>query len=195
MAWPALLARLKRDRSGIAAVEFALVLPILLTIWLGMEQFGEYASADARTLMAAQSVSDLISQLSTSDSNAFSDIASAAGQIIINSPTIAPNITVSAVAVTFDSSNNPQVPNASNGGWICPASGGPTVDSNYVQKAKGLGNAGQMAIIVNVQYIYKPAVTFNYLGPVILNALGGQTLSEYAYSRPRLANGLLPTPC
>lgn len=188
-----LLQRFRRDRSAIAAVEFALVLPFLMTMWLGMEQFSEYMTADAKTLMAAQSVSDLIAQIAPAQTNAYPDIANAATQIFAPLPTSG-TLTVDVVGVAYDNSNNPTM----TGGWECPSSGsstGPAPDSPVpMNLAAGLGSQGQMTIMVNIKYNFNPAMTFNFLGPAIVAALGTQIISERAFSRPRLS-ALLAKPC
>jgi Flp pilus assembly protein TadG len=188
MAGRPLLARLRRDRSGVAAVEFALVLPLLLTMWLGMEQFSEYATADAKTLMAAQSVSDLISQLPASDTGTFTDIADAATQIMAPLPTSG-KVTVDVVGVTYTTPTTPAT------GWRCTTTGGPAADATVpLSLADNLGSATQMAVMVNVKYAFQPTMSFGLLGTAILNAIGAQTLSERAFSQPRLVSQLTK-PC
>ena len=188
MSGLALFTGLRRDRSGVAAVEFALVVPLLLTMWLGMEQVSEYFTADAKTLMAAQSVSDLISQLPASDSGTFTDIADAATQIMAPLATTG-KITVDVVGVTYTTPTTPAT------GWRCTSTGGPAADATVpLSLANNLGSATQMAVMVNVKYTFQPAMTFGLLGSAIINAIGAQTLSERAFSQPRLVSQLAK-PC
>jgi Flp pilus assembly protein TadG len=174
MGSPSASSRLIADRSGVAAVEFAITLPLLLAMWLGMTQFSEYATADAKTLMAAQSVSDMISQTGTWQTGQFNDIVNAATQVMAPLPT-SNALTVDVVGVAYDASNNPTL----TGGWRCTTSSGPAADATVpLSSANGLGSTGQIIIMVNVKYAYKPVVT--------IGALGAQTLSERALNRPRL---------
>ncbi|HEV2676360.1 MAG TPA: TadE/TadG family type IV pilus assembly protein [Aliidongia sp.] len=177
-----LLRKLCRDRSGVAAVEFALVVPVLLVMWLGMEQFSELTTADSKTLMAAQSVSDMVAQVGAWQNGQFNDIVNAATQIMAPLPTSGA-LTVDVVGVAYDSSNQPTM----TGGWRCTSSGGPAADTTIpLSTAYGLGVSGQTIIMVNVKYAFQPAVSFQILTPAVLAALGAKTLSERSFNRPRL---------
>lgn len=186
-------SRFSHDRSGIAAVEFALVLPFLMTAWLGMEQFSEYATADARTLMAAQSVANLTAQITPGQTNAFTDIAAAATQIMQLSST-STALTVDVAGVAYDSGGHPTL----TGGWRCTTTGGPAPDASVpLAMATGLGSGTQVVVMVNVKYAFQPSISFGFLGPAIQAALGTQTLSERSFAMPRLTQTtpLSTSPC
>ena len=51
-----------QDRRGIAAVEFALILPILVTLFLGIVEVSNLLSADSKMRAVSASVSDLVTQ-------------------------------------------------------------------------------------------------------------------------------------
>lgn len=52
-------ARFLADRRGVAAVEFALVLPVMLGIWLGMAEMTFSYGSDKRLALAANTMADL----------------------------------------------------------------------------------------------------------------------------------------
>jgi Flp pilus assembly protein TadG len=193
MRVPRFLSGLGRDRSGIAAVEFAMIVPLMVAMWLGMMQFYQYATADAKTLMAAQSISDMVAQISTWQAGQFNDIVSAANDVMsplptTNALTVPPTnaITVDVVGVAYDANNNPTAATA-NGGWRCTTTGGPPADTPVnLSAAAGLGTTGQMIILVTVKYAYQPTVTYG--------VLGARTLSELSLNRPRLGS-TIPAPC
>ena len=171
---PLIINRFAASTRGVAAVEFAIVLPVLLAMWLGMEQFSEYMTADAKTLMAAQSVSDLTAQVGSWQTGQFADIVQAAPQILSPLPT-SKTYTVDVVGVAYDDQNKPTL----TGGWRCVSAGGPAADAAVpLNLANGLGVKGQIIIMVNVKYAFQPKVT--------AGALGARTLSERAFARPRL---------
>ena len=174
-------SELARDRSGIAAVEFAMIVPVMATMWLGMVQFSQYATADAKTLMAAQSISNMVAQIGTWQTGQFNDIASAANDVLAPLPT-ANAITVDVVGVAYDSNSNPTM----TGGWRCTSAGGPAPDASVpLSLAAGLGSTGQMTILVTVKYAYQPTITYG--------VIGARTLSERSLNRPRL--GPIAKPC
>jgi Flp pilus assembly protein TadG len=60
-----MLARLKRfrdDASAVAAVEFALVLPLLIAMYLGMVEAATMYSVDRKVAVVASTMSDLVSR-------------------------------------------------------------------------------------------------------------------------------------
>ena len=56
------LKRLCRDTRGIAATEFALLLPIMVTMFLGIYEGGRLLTIDRRGATAANMIADLVSQ-------------------------------------------------------------------------------------------------------------------------------------
>ena len=59
---PSLAQRFRDDRRGLSAVEFALVLPLLLVLMLGGIQTVAYVNATRKVELVAQSISQMISQ-------------------------------------------------------------------------------------------------------------------------------------
>jgi len=59
------LARFARDRRGVSAVEFALIAPILIAMYLGAAQLSLALSADRKVSNAALVVADLTAQRDT----------------------------------------------------------------------------------------------------------------------------------
>jgi len=170
------------DRSGLAAVEFALVLPVMLAGWLGMAQLAQVSMASTKAMMAAQSVGDLMSQEPSLSGN-FTDLVLAASQVLAPLPTTSSVLTVDVVSVTFNSSNVPQL------GWRCTTgTGGDTTAAlnTAIASASGLGTSGQSVIMVTVTYSYTPTIT----GGII----GAQTFVERSFNKPRLAL-VIPQPC
>jgi len=57
-----LALRFRREREGVSAVEFALVLPIMLTIWAGVSEFAHAADYWRKLTLLSRTVSDLTAQ-------------------------------------------------------------------------------------------------------------------------------------
>ncbi len=169
------LSRLLRRDHGIAATEFALVLPLMVAAWLGMAQLIQLSEAANKTSMAAQSLSDLAAQ---ANPPLFADAVNAAAQIYAPLPT-GSALTVDMVGITFNSGGTPTQQ------WRCTS--GSNADSTVpLNLANGLGNAGQSVIMVTVKYNFTPTITGGVLGP--------QTYTERSFNPPRL--GSLPAqPC
>lgn len=60
---PSLTQRFRDDRRGLSAVEFALVLPVLLALMLGGIQLVTYVNATRKVELVAHSISQMISQV------------------------------------------------------------------------------------------------------------------------------------
>src|SRR5690606_1058527 len=58
----ALPARLLRDQSGVSAVEFALIAPVMIIIYFGLVEFSQGYMAERRASHAASMVADLVAQ-------------------------------------------------------------------------------------------------------------------------------------
>ena len=50
------------NRSGVAAVEFALILPLLFMLYIGVVETTQYVAADRKSIIFARTLSDLTSQ-------------------------------------------------------------------------------------------------------------------------------------
>ena len=57
-----LAARLVRDQRGVAAVEFAVVVPMMLVMFFGTVEFSNGVAADRKVSMTAQTLADLTSR-------------------------------------------------------------------------------------------------------------------------------------
>ena len=57
------------NTEGMAAVEFAMILPLMLTLYLGAAELSQGIGADRKVTMTARTVADLVSQV-TSINNA-----------------------------------------------------------------------------------------------------------------------------
>ena len=57
-----LLARFGRDQRGLAAIEFAMIFPIMVLLFLGSVEFSQGLTVDRRVTQVASSTADLVAQ-------------------------------------------------------------------------------------------------------------------------------------
>jgi Flp pilus assembly protein TadG len=57
-----LLARLRRDTGGMAAIEFGMIVPIMFFLFVGTIEFSQALTVDRRLTLAASSTADLIAR-------------------------------------------------------------------------------------------------------------------------------------
>ena len=101
-------ARALRDRRGVAAVEFALLLPLMLMTYIGASDVTRGVIASRDVDLPSRTISDLVAQQPTSSSVPSSKIqtifaAASAVMVPFNTSTLA--LTVSAVDITQNSNN------------------------------------------------------------------------------------------
>ena len=85
-------AALFRDRSGIAAIEFAVIVPIMLVMFFGTVEFSSGVAVDRKVTLMARTLSDLTSQGTTATDCTLSNSFAAATGILTpysSTPTVA----------------------------------------------------------------------------------------------------------
>lgn len=183
--WP---GRLRREQSGMAAVEFALSLPVLV----GLSMYGMEAANMAYTSQKlgdiATLTADSVSRIRLSISNG--DVTDALGGIKILGDSIdlrnRGRIIVSSVQPVLDSSDN--VVNQKVRWQRC--TGALTKDSLYAVNtnlgADGIGATGRKIsasknselIFVEVYYTYKPLVSQAFFGTPQMSAVAAMSVRE-----------------
>jgi Flp pilus assembly protein TadG len=89
-----------RERRGIAAIEFAVFLPLFLILYLGTFEVGQAISIKLNNGLAARTVADLASQYATPIYNAdMATILGASTTVMAPYPTQSFSVTVSEVTV------------------------------------------------------------------------------------------------
>jgi Flp pilus assembly protein TadG len=98
------LRRFGSNRSGIAAVEFALILPFMLTLYLGGTELGDGLAVQFRVTLAARTLADLTSQCGdTTSSGQYCDTANA---LAIDSTTMNQILGAASTVMAPYSTNN-----------------------------------------------------------------------------------------
>jgi Flp pilus assembly protein TadG len=198
---PRQLARkLRADRRGVAAIEFAMLVPIMLVLFFGTIEFSVGVAANRKVSLMAQTLSDLTSRsISVSDTDITNFFTAGTG---IMTPYVAPtyNATSSQISELWidPSTGNARVQwsKATGTAYVALAVGStvtlPTTNGGdlIVRDSTGAIVAGQYLIYSQVQFRYTPVVNYK---------IGGTaptfTLTDYSYTRPRQAACVIyPTP-
>jgi Flp pilus assembly protein TadG len=165
-----LLCNLWRQRGGVAAVEFAIVLPAMLVLFLGAFEVSQALIVYMKVIDVADTVSDLVSQ---QKQIASSDIDNyyIAGQLVMT-PSAGSGLGLAVASVTFDpNTGNPSV------AWQVTECGAAAM-TDAATAATGLGSPGDSVIVARATYTYTPLT-----GYMIHNAI---TMSSRVFSRPRV---------
>jgi len=163
-----------RDRAGTAAVEFALLLPIMTTLLFGLFEGANAVMAYMKCIAATQTVADLVTQQQSVNSTDIDNFYTA-GQLVM-SPFSAASLGIAVTSVTFDINTG-----AAAQAWQQTRNSSPMNNSTVL--AAGYGQKGESVVIVQGTFTY--ASWLHYVLPSTI------TMSQIAFSRPRLV-GQIP---
>jgi Flp pilus assembly protein TadG len=189
-----LAARLVRDRSGIAAVEFAVIVPIMLVLFFGVVEITNGITAYRDVSIMAHTTSDLTTQsLSVQDSDLTNFFNASTGILYpFVTSTTDPKLKQSIAELWVNSSLQARVQWAKNSDGSAPNPPG-----TIVTIPVSLQVANTYVIYSSVSYLYVPTGGIGY----VMNK-AGINLSDFAYTRPRLSQCVfynpptpLPTTC
>ena len=162
-----ILKRFTKNTNGVAAVEFALVAPILLSLLVGIAELSNYMMAARRVTAAAHTAADLIAQETDITTAELSEIFQASR--LVMAPFDEDNLSLGATSIRFDDSGD------ASEDWNGNYNGGSVTNASGL--ATGLGSPGKSVIIVSATYSYTPLLN------LVLS--GTYTFNENAILRPR----------
>ena len=163
---------IRGDERGVTLVEFALVLPVMIVIFIGLVEFSEAFTVARKLSGAAGTVSDLVAQESSVTNASLNDIEQVAGELM--QPYSDTPLNVVIVSVVADENN------ATTVAWSYPA-GAYAVGTPYTLPQAGLTEAGSSLIVTEASYNFTPTVS-RFLGTFLLN--------ERAFFRPRFSQAV-----
>ncbi|CAN7738620.1 pilus assembly protein [Bradyrhizobium sp. LjRoot220] len=159
---------LSGDTRGIAAVEFAMVVPLMLVLFFGTVEFSSGIAVDRKVTLMARTLSDLTSQNVSVTSTQLNNIFNASTSIMTPYPASEVNARIVELYVDANLSVK-QIWSATSG--AAPPSGTVTIPA-------ALKVADTYLIYSEVSYNYKPAI-----GYVMTKT--GINLTDFTYTRPR----------
>lgn len=160
---------LTRDTRGVSAIEFALVLPVMIVMYIGAVEISHALTVDRRVTAVASAVADLAAQTDKVTPAEVQDIFTAASSIM--TPYSATPISIVVTSVIADENNDTTVD------WSCAHNGSPYADGAGFTLPDGLTQPFSSVIVAEVSYNYTP--------PLGHYMTGGLTLTETFYLRPR----------
>ena len=177
------LARLRRDERGIAAVEFAMIVPVMFFLFVGAVEFSQALTVDRRVTQSASSTADLIARapsqgMSTSQVDNELKIIE---QLI--EPYELTQLTVRIISVKAQAVPGNPAAVTYRVDWSRDNRGGTPYSRNstYAGIPAGLLVAGESVIVAEATYNYTPLI-FNYFIQSAFN------LEEKFYLKPRNAS-------
>jgi Flp pilus assembly protein TadG len=152
------------DERGVSAVEFAMLLPLMVTLYLGTVE----------VTLTARTVADLVAQVSSINNANMTNSLNAASAVIL--PFSTSNLKVKVTSVKIDGDNKITVD------WSDALNDTARSKGDAVTLPGALVVPNTSVIWAEVQYSYKPAV-----GYIISGTLN---LKEQIYMRPRVSDSV-----
>jgi Flp pilus assembly protein TadG len=163
------LDRLAADQRGVSAIEFALLLPLMIALYLGTVEISQGISVDRKVTMTARAVADLVSQASTINNSDMTDILSASTAVM--TPYTASPLKVTVSSVVIDDKGKATID------WSDTLYGTARAKGSPVTLPNNLAIPSTSLIWSEVQYGYTPAIGYAITGTL--------TLKEQLYMSPR----------
>jgi Flp pilus assembly protein TadG len=167
-----LIRRGKRDKRGVAAVEFAFVLPLLVTFFLGLVESSQGFMASRKNGLLARTLADLASQATAIDNTERDNIFGAAQSVM--SPFNTMPLGMSMASIVVDGANRATVCWVENRGMTTSYARG----SSFTLPT-GMSAPNTSFIIARAQTTYVPVIGYVLTGTFTLGA------NAPIYMRPR----------
>ena len=172
--------RIGRDRDGTVAVEFALIFPILTTLFFGAFELSNLALAYLKVVDAAETTADLLAQTRVNTTLAatdFNNLTNAAYQVLTPLPTGAGQLKAAYASVTY----NTGVPVID---WHVEENGAAAITAGSIPNGQDMTQLG-VASVGSPDSVVIVKLTYSYTSPLsfILNA--NYTLTKSSFNRPR----------
>jgi len=174
------LRRLANDARGAAAVEFALLLPLMLLMYFGVVEVTQAAMTQQRVAHTASAIGDLVAQSSTVTSAEVGDIFDVGDAIM--SPYPATGLAMRVSSLTADSNGNVTVAWSQASGMSALFKGATVsnLPANVV-------NANESVIMGETRYSFK-----SVFGQVLPQPI---VFTETYYLHPRLSTEVTCADC
>jgi Flp pilus assembly protein TadG len=165
------------DERGVSAVEFALLLPLMVMLYLGGVEISQGLTIDRKVTLVARTVADLAAQVSSISNADMTNILNASASVL--APYSTDNVKVTVSEVSIDGNGRATIT------WSDSKNGTARAAGAVVTLPSALNIANSSLIWGEVSYNYKPVI-----GYVIT---GTMTLTDQIYMRPRLSDSVART--
>lgn len=168
------LRRFGRDPSGVSAVEFALILPVMLLLYFGGVEVSTAVSIKRKVTHLSSTVADLVTQAKTISATDMGNIFDIAEAIMVPYDTASLSVVVSGI--TIDGDGNTEVE------WSDTLNGTELDAGSSVNLPDELVVPDTFLVMAEVHYTYEPTIGYAITGTF--------DISDQFYLRPRLSNSI-----
>lgn len=163
------MTRLADDARGVALIEFALVLPFLILLFIGSYQFSDAIAVNRKVTRATRTVADLTAQYTSVNDADLTTILNATAQVMAPYPLTPAKLTVSQIKMD--------------------AAGKATVDWSAGKNTDGLTPGAAFALPATIRqantYLIVASTDYTYTPTIATRMIGTIPLSERMIMSPR----------
>lgn len=183
VAWPS-ARRFRGDERGLSAIEFALVLPFMLTLYLGGVQLSQAIDIDRKVTLSARTLADLVAQVSNIDPAGVNTVLNAGATVMspyADRAADASKLKVRISVIKIDAQLKQTVE------W--------SMAKNWTPLKNGEVNVpGELAKIAD-SYLVLGEAAYAYTPPIGYALTGTLNMDDRIYMRPRLSTNVVCTSC
>ncbi len=184
------VVKMLADCRGIAATEFAVIVPIMLVLFFGTVEFSSGVAVDRKVTMIARTLSDLTSQAAPSSSSAstvndtyLQNVFTAS--IAILDPYSPTPVKATLSEIYVDSSNVATI-QWSKAATIASGASQATLTASSRSAGDNVTSMVPPALLVKQTYLIFSEASYLYVPTIgYVMAKSGVNLSDVAYTRPR----------
>ena len=178
-----------RDQAGVSALEFAFVLPLMLTIYIGSFEISQGLSAKTKVSQTARTVTDLVARSTTITTSQMTDIFNATNTVMSPFTITNAQFTLVVSTINIDSQGNTTI------GQSCASDGNTYyTPGQTVTVPAALIVPSTQLIWGTASYTYMPFLVRG--GAPFYTMVGPVTLADQMYMAPRMSPTVsLPSPC
>ncbi|HEY3794271.1 MAG TPA: TadE/TadG family type IV pilus assembly protein [Bradyrhizobium sp.] len=174
---------LAHDGRGVAAIEFAMIVPIMLVLFFGTVEFSSGVAMDRKVTLMARTFSDLVSQNTSVSTTQLQSFYNADSSIMTPYPATPTTAVISELYVDPTTLRARVQWSLGYGGATARS-----VSSTVTTVPSSLLVGGTYLIFSEINYLYVPTIGY------VMNK-AGINLSDVAYTRPRQSACVIyPTP-
>jgi Flp pilus assembly protein TadG len=172
--------RFRADRRGVSALEFALILPIMLALYFGTTEIGTGLTINRKVTHVTSSLADLVTQSKIISNTDMVNIFDAAESIIVPYDVDKLKMTITGIQINSTGVAKVVWSDTRNGTAL-------TAGSTYSGLPAGVNQASTFLVTAKVSYDFTP--TIGYL------ISGTFTLEDQFYLRPRASSTVCRVSC
>lgn len=171
-----IMFRFRKDYAGVAALEFALIAPFLLVLYMGAIEFSDALTVNRRVTLFTSAAADLVAQTETVNDDALGNVYDLAKAILYPYDTSKVSLVITSVEADEDNETTVDWSWSKIGAGDAPAPHAEGASFTLPGEGK-LTHAFSSVIVVEVFY--------QYTSPVLWFIPDAITMSDTYYLRPR----------